>query len=92
MSEDTDYIELKGRTGELHRFVECDDGSWLLDGDATGWGFTTDDAGKIRAMDPPGGPYMPLRAVTLTTHQGRKMIVAAIDLKEKKLFLELEPK
>ena len=91
-SEEADYIELNAWTGEVRKFVKPDRGGewWVLEGSAVGWGFTNRDHGDIVAMDPPGGPFVPL-GVKLLTRSGRWLVVDAIRMSEGRLSIKLLP-
>ena len=90
MDGDTaDYVDLAAWTCEVRRFVERDDGWWVLDGDPDNWGFSTDRArGFLTSFDPPGGPYIGLGSVLSTAH-GRSLVVASIRLQNQQLMVML---
>ena len=88
---ESDYVELRASTGEISRFVEEEDGWWVLEGAAEKWEFSSDAThGFFTSFDPSGGPHTALGSVLITAH-GKHLVVASILMKGEQLKIILMP-
>jgi hypothetical protein len=91
-NDEKDFVELKGETGVVARFVEDPDGWWSLEGGDTGWTYSADpDRGFCTSFDPPGGPHVEL-GTAMTTRHGRYLVVASIRREGGRLMMILMPR
>jgi hypothetical protein len=89
---ESDYFELPAGAGEkINRFVERDDGWWILETIDEKWKFTHDDRGFCSSFEPPGGPVTVPGSV-FTTARGRLLVVASIVVKGQELRIILMPR